>query len=110
MIAPVRHHEIIKHAAGGISEQRVALPARSKASNIAGHQHFERARSILDAAGAWTERDLTHVRDIEQAGGGTGVQVLCDNSRRILEGHVIARELHHARAEPHVQAVQWRAT
>ena len=27
MVALVRHHEIIEHAAGGVGEQRVALPA-----------------------------------------------------------------------------------
>ena len=74
MVALVRHHQVVEHAAGGVGEQRVALPARGKAEHVAGHQRFERARCVLDTTGARAQRDLAHMRDIEQAGGGAGVQ------------------------------------
>ena len=109
MIALVRHHEVVEDAALGIGEQRVALPPGRQAEHIARHQCFERPRGIFDASRARADRDLAHVRDVEQAGGGAGVKVLLDDAGRILHRHVVARERHHARTEPQVELVEWRA-
>ena len=82
VVALVRHHQVVEHAARGIGEHRVALPARGEPEHVAGHQRFERARCVLDASGSRTQRDLAHVRDVEQAGGGAGVQMLLDDAGR----------------------------
>ena len=110
MIVLMRHHDVVAHAAGIVGEQRVALASGRERKDVAGNERFERPRSILDAAGARAHRDLAHVRDVEQARRGAGVQMLGDDPAGILQRHLVAGERHHARAEAHMQGVERRSS
>ena len=109
MVAEIRHHQVVEDAAGGIGEQRVALPALGKPEDVGRNERFQRARRVGEAAGSRPQRDLSHMRDVEQAGGGAGVQVLLDDAGGILHRHLIAGERHHAGPEPDMQVVERRA-
>ncbi len=67
--AEIRHHQVVEDAAGIIGELRVALPARRHAENVLRHQPLQRQGGVLDLAGFRPQRDLAHMRDVEQAGG-----------------------------------------
>jgi hypothetical protein len=51
------------------------LLARRDGQNILRHQPLQRDRRVLGLAGFRTQRDLAHMRDVEQAGGRAGVQM-----------------------------------
>ena len=68
MAAEIRHHQIVENAAGIIGELRVALPSRRNRQDVLRHQPLQRQRRILDPAGFRAQRDLAHMRDVEQAG------------------------------------------
>ena len=52
--------------------------------------------------------DLAHVRDVEDAGVGANRLVLGDDAL-VLDGHLVAGEGHHPRAERDVALVERRA-
>ena len=108
MIAEIRHHEIIEQAARGIGELGVALAARCNRQNVLRHQLLQRQRGILDLAGFRSQGNLAHVRDVEQAGVRTGVQMFPEHAARVLHRHVIARERHHLAAALQMQRVERR--
>ncbi len=109
MIAVIRHHQVIENAARAVGQHRITLPPRRNSQYVARQQGFERLRRVHDAAGARTQRDLPHVRDVEQTGGCARVQVLLDDAGSILHRHVITCERHHAPAEAQVQCMKRRA-
>ncbi|MDT4843046.1 hypothetical protein FQZ97_769640 [compost metagenome] len=94
-------HQVVEDAALGVGEQRVALGAHRQVEDVHRHQAFQRPGRIGAA-----QDDLAHVRDVEQAGLLTGVQVLLEHAERVLHRHVVAGEGHHARAEFEVQGMQ----
>ena len=55
-----------------IGELGVALPARRDRHDVLRHQPLQRQRGVLDLAGFRAQRDLAHMRDVEQAGGCCG--------------------------------------
>ena len=68
MIAEIRDHQVIENAAGFIGELGVALPARRNRDDVLRNQPLQRERRILHLAGFRPQRDLAHMRDVEQAG------------------------------------------
>jgi hypothetical protein len=103
-----RRHQIVEDAAGFVQQQRVAHAPRREALQIARNQLFERLRRSLAA-----QRDLPHMRDIEQPGFGARVQMLGDDAGRVLHRHLVAGERDDAGAARAVQIVkrgapQWR--
>ena len=68
MAAEIRHHQVVENAAGFVGELGVALPARRDRHDVLRHQPLQRQRGILDLAGFRPQRDLAHMRDVEQAG------------------------------------------
>ena len=72
MAAEIRHHQVVENAAGVIGELGVALSSRCNAEDVLRHQPFQRQRRILELAGFRPQRDLAHMRDVEQAGGRRG--------------------------------------
>ena len=68
MVAEIRHHQIVENAAVFIGELGVALPSRRNRHDVLRHQPLQRQRRILDLAGFGTQRELAHMRDVEQAG------------------------------------------
>ena len=108
-ITLVCDHEVIEHAAGGVGEHRVALPARDKSEHVAGDQRLQRPQGVRAAAGARMQRNLSHVRHVEQTDGIASMQVLLDDAGRVLHRHVVAGEGNHASAEADMHAMQRRA-
>ena len=105
-VGRARHHQVVEDAAFLVEQLRVALPPMREVEDIGRHQRFERTcRRLVIGTG---EERLTHVRDVEQPGGGARVRVLGDDAVAVLHRHVVAGERHHAGAEPHVQIVQRR--
>ena len=76
MAAEIRHHQVVENAAVAIGKLRVALPARRNREDILRHQPLQREGRVFDLAGFRMQRDLAHMRDVEQAGTGAGMQVL----------------------------------
>ena len=109
MAAEIRDHQIVENAAALVGELRVALPARCNADNILRHQPLQRGGGVLDMAGFRMQRDLAHMRDVEQAGVAAGVQMFLHHAAWILHRHVIAGERHHLGAARKMQRVQRRA-
>ena len=61
---------------------------------------------VLDLAGFRAQRDLAHMRDVEQAGRAPGLGMLGQNAGRVLHRHVVAREGNHLAAARHMERVQ----
>ena len=106
MAAEIRHHQVVENAAAAGGELGVALPARRERHDILRHQPLQRQRGILDPAGFRAQRDLAHMRDVEQAGGRSGMQMLPEHAGGILHRHGIAGERHHPAAAAGMEAVQ----
>ena len=104
--AEVRHHQVVENAALAVGELRVALPADRDAKEVLRHQPLQRHRRILDLAGFRVERDLAHMRNVEQAGTVAGMEVFPEHPGCVLHRHVIARERHHLAAARDMQRVQ----
>ena len=66
--AEIRHHQVVENASRTIGELRVALPASRDGKNILRHQPLQRQCRVLDLAGFRAQRDLAHMRNVEQAG------------------------------------------
>ncbi len=96
-------HQVVDNAAGLVGQQCVALAARFQAGDVAGDQAFQRGCDVGSG-----EHRLAHVRDVEQTGVRTRMQMLGEDAafaaRRqvaiqvVLHRHGIARERHHAGA------------
>jgi len=106
MAAEIRHHQIVENAPGGVGELRVTLPSRRHAKDILRHQPLQRECCVLDLAGFRSQRDLAHMRNVEQAGRGAGMQVFPEHAGSELHRHVIARKRHHLAAAGSMQRVQ----
>ena len=106
MAAEIGHHQIVENAPEIMGELGVALPSRRNAENILRHQPFQRQRGILEPAGFRAQRDLAHMRDVEQAGRRAGMQVFPEHAGCELHRHLIAGERHHLAAAGRVQRVQ----
>ncbi|CTQ49748.1 hypothetical protein JDO7802_01764 [Jannaschia donghaensis] len=94
VIAPVRHHQVVCHAAIRQHQQAVALTPLDQPLNVDRQHGFQRRRRSAAA-----DDDLTHVGHIEQARPGAHVQMFGHHTRRILNRHGVAREGHHLAAE-----------
>ena len=109
VVADIRDHQVVENAATLVGELRVALPARCDADDILRHQPLQRGGGVLNAAGFGAQRDLAHMRDVEQAGCLAGVQMFLHHAAWILHRHLIAGERHHPGPARKMQRVQRRA-
>ncbi|MNH24870.1 hypothetical protein D3C79_848260 [compost metagenome] len=103
VVAQIGNHQVVEDAALVIGEQRITLHPHRQVDDIDRHQRFQG----LGRIGA-TQADLAHVRNVEQAGLFTGVQMLLEHAQRVLDRHGVAGERHHARAQFQVQTLQRR--
>src|SRR5215467_6125609 len=108
MIAAICNHQIVQNPAGLVREHRIALPSLREAHDINWDQLFERASGIFQASRSGPQRDLPHMRNVEQASGSTSMQMLAQNTAGILHRHFIARERDHSRAAFDMEAIEWR--
>ena len=100
MVAGVGDHQIVEDAAGIIGEQRVTLVIDAEVDDVDRDEALQGGRGVIP-----DEPDPSHVGDVEQAGGGTGVVVLLHNAGRVLHRHLVAGESHHLAAELEMQGV-----
>jgi hypothetical protein len=78
-------------------------------SGVVMAEYVVRAEAVDEGDGVATAHvELAHVRHVEETAGAARAQVLFDRARRVLDGHVPAAEVHHARAESSVRGVQGR--
>jgi hypothetical protein len=103
------NHQIVDDAAIRVCKKRVTLPPSRKPDDIDWNKALERRCNIGQLPVAWPQRDLTHMRDVEQTCMGARVKVLLHNARRILNWHFVTREGTHACTPHNVQIVKWRA-
>ncbi len=106
-VAEIGHHQVVADAAAGIGQEAVALPAGLQPANVGRDQGFQGAGGVGRIVRG--ERDLAHMRDVEQAGAGAGVTVLRQQAGGVMQRHVVAGKRHHPRAAAQVQGVQRRA-
>ena len=89
-----------------IGELGVALPPRRNRQDILRHQPLQRQARILELSGFRPQDDLAHMRDVEQAGAGAGMQMFPEHAGSELHRHVIAGKGHHLAAACDMQRVQ----
>jgi hypothetical protein len=109
MVAEIRDHQIVENAAALVRELRIALPSGRDGDHVLRHQPLQRACGVPDGAGSRAQRDLAHMRDVEQASGGAGMLVLPEHAGCVLYGHLVARERHHSGPKREMERVQGRA-
>ena len=99
-----RHHKVVDDPALVVEQLRIALAPGREAPKVGGAEMLEKGR---DGAmiGALEQR-LAHMGNVEQPGGFAGVEVLGEDSRGILDRHVVAGERPHARAKLDMQGVE----
>ena len=85
---------------------RVALAPGREPDDVGRAQRLQRARGRRVVRPV--EKRLSHMRDIEQAGRGAGLQMFGEDARPVLDRHVVAGERRHARAEFDMQGVKRR--
>ena len=93
MIAPVCEHQIVLDPPGGIGEQPITLTTFAQAQHIHRHHFFKGQRHFRVASAA--QDHLPHMADIEQPGGGAGVQMLLHHAHPVLHRHLVAGKGHH---------------
>jgi len=88
MVAEIRHHQIVENAAITIGELRVALPPGRDSCDVpCGTSRSSASAASLDLAGLRPQRELAHMRDVEQAGCAARVLVFPQQRRlRIATG------------------------
>ena len=106
MVAAVGDHQIVENAAALVGEDAVALPPVLQPQHIDRNEPLQGTGRFLDPAGFRADRDLPHMRDIEEAGGRAGVEMLLHDPGAVLHRHVIAGERHHLAAERAVEIVK----
>ncbi len=102
-IGGARHHQVVDDAAPGVRKLRVADAPRFQAEDIGGGMRFDRLGCRLEIRRF--QPRLAHMRDVEQSGGGAHMVVLFDDTRRVLQRHLVAREGHELGAKLAVQRV-----
>ena len=97
----VKKHQVVDDAARVVKQQTVTLLANRQVHHINRHQAFKRGGCVRSL-----KSQLAHVRDIKQASGSAGMQVLGHQSSRVLHRHAVASKWHHARAKFYMQVMQ----
>jgi hypothetical protein len=92
---PVRD-EVVDDAAGRVREQRVLGASVHEPVDVVREHRLQKGLGARPV-----HVDLAHVRDVEGAGVRPDRLVLGDDSL-VLDGHLVARERHHARTQRNV--------
>ncbi len=93
---------VVDDRAALVAEQAVARLSRLEARDVARDEPIERGARLRSV-----EMELAHVREIEETRGFAHGAVLGDDPR-VLDGHLVAGERHHPRAERPMLLVQRR--
>ena len=99
-----RSHEVVEDPAFFVEQLGIALAPGGEAPKVGGAELLEKGR---DGAmiGALEQR-LAHMGNVEQPRRFAGVEMLGEDSRGILDRHVVAGERPHARAKLDMQGVE----
>src|SRR5262245_25219499 len=106
IVSEIGHHDVVKDPTLLARKEGIALSARRQARDVARDEAFKGESGILDAARSRIERDLSHMRDVEQTGSSACMKMLLEYARRILNWHVVPSEGHHPRSQFLVQSMQ----
>ena len=99
--ADIGDDEVVENAARIVGQHRVAHAAGSEPRDVARHQRLERPYPVVAA-----DRELSHMRNVEQRSGASRVQMLLDDAAGILDRHIVSGERRHPGAELPVQTGQ----
>ena len=102
-----RDHQVVDDSALGVEQLAVALAARREAKKVRRTESLERGGDGRVVGP--DELRLAHVRDVEQAGAGAGMEMFGEDAGGILNRHVVAGERPHPRAEFDMQRMKRRA-
>ncbi len=86
-----------------VRDQRVLRAAGGKGRGVAGQDVLQEGQGPRPAHG-----EAAHVRDVEETGVPARLQVLPDDARGVLDGHLPAAEVDHVGARLDVLLVEWR--
>jgi hypothetical protein len=100
-VVAVDEHQVVDDRAFIGQQQAVALLVDAQTDHVDRHQALEGGGRI----GA-DQAQLTHVRDVEQAGRIARVGMFSHQAGRVLHRHRVAGKGHHARAQFEVQGVE----
>ena len=101
VVPDIGDDEVVENAPALVGQHGVAHAAGREIADIARHQRLQRARPAVAA-----NRELPHMRDIEQRSRAPRMQMLFDDPAGELDRHVIAGERRHSGAEGAVQIGQ----
>ena len=101
-----RDHQVVDDSALGVEQLAVALAARREAKKVRRTESLERGGDGCVVGP--DELRLSHVRDVEQAGAGAGMEMFGEDAGGKLNRHVVAGERPHPRAEFDMQRVKRR--
>ncbi len=99
---PIGDH-VVQDAAVFQAQQRVGRLAVVHARQVARGAHLGQPHRV-----ASVQDHSTHMRQVEQADVATHRAVLGQDAGRVLDGHVPAGEIDHARAQPTMRGVERR--
>ena len=97
-------HKVIDDATSFVEQLGIALATGREIENVGRAERFKKSRDGCVVAAL--DQRLTHVRNIKQTGGFASMEVLGEDSGRVSNRHVVARERRHARAKLDVQSVE----
>ena len=83
-------NQVVVDTALCIGQQGVTRLTVGQGLQVNGHQGFE----FSDCVRA-RDQYLAHMRDIEQSGGSACLQMLLDDARWVLDGHIISGKRNH---------------
>jgi hypothetical protein len=99
MIAAIGDHQVIEDSARIICEQRIALAAWKQTQQILWHQALESLCDSFQIARASAQQDLTHMRNIEKAGGRASMQMFFHDAGEEVDRHLVTCKWHKAGAQ-----------
>src|SRR5262245_12237279 len=106
IVSEIGHHDVVKDPTLLVGQEGIALSARFQANHVARDDLLKSDSGIRDAARSRIERDLSHMRDVEQTGSSARMKMLLEYAQRILNWHLVPSEGHHPRSQLLVQSMQ----
>src|SRR5262245_53371458 len=106
IVSEIGHHDVVKDPTLLVGQEGIALSARFQANHVARDELLKSDSGIRDGARSRIERDLSHMRDVEQTGSSARMKMLLEYAQRILNWHLVPSEGHHPRSQLLVQSMQ----
>src|SRR5258708_3601257 len=108
MAIQVRNHQLVAYPAFLVRQLGIALTPNSKTAKIARHELLKRMLRFVNGTRMRADGQLPHMRNVEEAGMRSGVEMLLHHAKIVLDGHRIAGEFDHFCAAPDVEVIERR--